>query len=203
MPATARTERETSEIWNAFNGKLRGFLYRSLGNPADVDDVLQDVFVKVHRHAAELGSEAHLTGWVFTVARNAVVDFQRRRRDTSPAPDAEPAAEPAAEAEPDLSTHAEIAGGLRGLLAELPEKYARAVALVDLEGKPFQEAARALGLSVSGAKSRVQRGRAMVRDALMRCCHFVLDRYGTILDAERACCCCGEVPARGRPAAAG
>ncbi len=193
-------ERDTAEIWNAFSGKLRGFLYRSLGNPADVDDVLQDVFVKVHRHAAELGSEAHLSGWVFTLARNAAVDFRRRRRGTGSAPEAEE--EAPAEREPDLSTHSEIAGGLRELIAGLPEKYARALVLVDLEGKPFQEAARALGLSVSGAKSRVQRGRAMVRDALMRCCHFVLDRYGIILDAERACCCCAPAPARTPPVAA-
>ncbi len=193
-------ERDTSEIWSAFSGKLRGFLYRSLGNPADVDDVLQDVFVKVHRHAAELGSEAHLSGWVFTVARNAALDFQRRHR--GPRSASAPEEEPAAGDEPDLSTHAEIAGGLRELIAGLPEKYARALVLVDLEGKSLQEAARALGLSVSGAKSRVQRGRAMVRDALMRCCHFVLDRYGTILDAERACCCCADAPARARPVAA-
>lgn len=192
-------ERDTSEIWNAFSGKLRGFLHRSLGNSADVDDVLQDVFLKIHRGAAQLGGEAHVSGWVFTVARNAVVDFGRRRRGSSPAPDEEPAAE----SEPDLSTHAEIAGGLRALIAELPEKYARAIVLVDLEGKPFQEAARVLGLSVSGAKSRVQRARAMVRDALMRCCHFVLDRYGTILDAERACCCCCGAAAGTPPAARG
>ncbi len=190
-------ERDTTGIWNAFSGKLRGFLHRSLGNPADVDDVLQDVFVKVHRHAADLGREAHLSGWVFTVARNAVVDFQRRRRNVGPAPDEEPAAG----SEPDVSTHAEIAGGLRELIDGLPEKYARALVLVDLEGKTFQEAARVLGLSVSGAKSRVQRGRAMVRDALMRCCHFVLDRYGTILDAERACCCCAVAPPRSAPVA--
>ncbi len=126
------------------------------------------------------------------MARNAVIDFRRRHHGgVAPLPDEEPAAE----GEPDLSTHAEIAGGLRELIAGLPDKYARALVLVDLQGKPFHEAARALGLSVSGAKSRVQRGRAMVRDALMRCCHFVLDRYGTILDAERACCCCAEPPA--------
>ena len=187
-------ERDTSEIWNAFSGKLRGFLHRSLANPADVEDVLQDVFVKVHRHASRLGEEAHLSGWVFAVARNAVVDSRRRRRGTGPSP----AEEPATEDEPDLSTHSEVAGGLRELIGELPEKYARALILVDLEGTPFQEAARTLGLSVSGAKSRVQRGRAMVRDALLRCCHFVLNRYGTILDAEPACCCC--CAAAGTPA---
>lgn len=198
MRSVSPVERDTSEIWNAFSGKLRGFLHRSLGNQADVDDVLQDVFLKIHRGAAGLGSEAHLSGWVFAVARNAVIDFRRRHRGgVAPAPEEEPAAE----AEPDLSTHAEIAGGLRELIDGLPEKYARALVLVDLQGRPFHEAARALGLSVSGAKSRVQRGRAMVRDALMRCCHFVLDRYGTILDAERCCCCCAAptgAPARAR-----
>lgn len=194
--APTSMERDTSRIWDECSGPLRAYLRRSLRDPADVDDVLQDVFLKIHRHAAGLGAEVHLPGWIFAVARNAVVDHQRRRRGV----ELSSAAEPVTEEEPDRSTHAEIAGTLRALLRELPEKYAQAVILVDLEGKPFREVAQLLGLSVSGAKSRAQRGRAMVREALLRCCHFVLDRYGTIVDAEHACCVC--VPPR-RPAARG
>ena len=74
----------------------------------------------------------------------------------------------------------------------LPPMYAQAIALVDFEGLSFDEAARRMSVSVSGAKSRVQRARKMIRDSLLRCCHFVFDRYGTIIDYYPACCCCSS-----------
>lgn len=174
-------------IWEASSGKVRGYLRHHLRSAADVDDVLQEVFVRVHRHARQLDGETHLSGWLFAVARSALVDFQRRHRRPIPLPDA---AEDDVEA--GLAEHSGIAAGLRELVASLPEAYASAVTLVDLDGLSLKDAAERLGLSLSGAKSRVQRGRRLVRDALLRCCHFVVDRYGTILEAQAACCCCTE-----------
>ncbi len=184
-------DRDTASIWEACSGKLRAYLRHRLRSAADADDVLQEVFVRVHRHAGQLGHEAHLSGWLYAMTRSALVDFQRRSRRPVSAP---PAEEGHLEAE--LAEHAGIAAGLREIVGSLPERYAQAVSLVDLDGLSFKDAADVLGLSVSGAKSRVQRGRSMVRDALLRCCHFVVDRYGTILDAQPVCCCVDESPAR-------
>ena len=108
----------------------------------DLADLLQDVFVRVHRYAGRLDREAHLSGWLYSVARSALVDFQRRRRRPASTSDVEPEDEEQA-----LAEHAGIAGGLRELVASLPERYARAVTLVDLDGLGFREAAAALGLS--------------------------------------------------------
>ena len=82
----------------------------------------------------------------------------------------------------------EIASGLEDLARSLPPKYAEAVLMVDFSSLTFDEAARQLGLSVSGAKSRVQRARKMMKDSLLRCCHFVFDRFGTIIDFYPASC---------------
>ena len=64
--------------------------------------------------------------------------------------------------------------------------------LTDIEGLTRAEAADRLGLSVSGMKSRVQRGRAKLKQALLRCCAVETDRWGTVLDyrehgPERSC----------------
>lgn len=190
---------DAASIWEACRGKLRGYLRRHLRSAADVDDVLQDVFVRVHRHAPRLDREAHLSGWLFSVARSALVDFQRRHR--RPIPGAGRGEEDVeAGVDVELAEHAAIAAGLRELVASLPEGYARAVTLVDLDGLTLAQAAERLDLSVSGAKSRVQRGRRLVREALLRCCHFVVDRYGTILEAQAACCCCVEASSSSRAA---
>jgi RNA polymerase sigma-70 factor (ECF subfamily) len=180
-------DHDAATIWEACSARLRGYLRHHLRSAADVDDVLQDVFVRVHRHARDLDRDAHLSGWLFAVARSALVDFQRRRRKPMPVSAIEEE-----DVDADLAEHTEIAAGLRELVTSLPEGYASAVTLVDLDGLSFKEAAERLGLSLSGAKSRVQRGRRLVRDALLRCCHFVVDRYGTILEAQPACCCCAE-----------
>ncbi len=179
---------DAASIWENCSARVRGYLRHHLRSASDVDDVLQDVFLRVHQHAGQLEGEVHLAGWLFAVARSALVDFERRRRRPLPVPVADD------DVEGELAEHAGIAAGLRELVASLPEGYARAVALVDLDGFSLKEAAERLGLSLSGAKSRVQRGRRMVRDALLRCCHFVVDRYGTILEAHELCCCCAEDP---------
>lgn len=180
-------DRDTTRLWSEFSERLRAYLRRHLRSSADVEDVLQDVFVRVHRYAGQLDREAHLSGWLFAVTRSALVDFQRRRVKPISAPALEEG-----EVEVELAEHASIAASLRELVSSLPEGYARAVTLVDLDGLSLKDAADRLGLTLSGAKSRVQRGRRLVRDVLLRCCHFVVDRYGTILEAQPVCCCCAE-----------
>ncbi len=77
------------------------------------------------------------------------------------------------------------------MVTDLPEKYAQALQLVEFDGFSQVELAQKLGISILGAKLWVQRGCQMLRDSLMRCCHFQFDRHGTIIDYyQRACCCC-------------
>jgi RNA polymerase sigma-70 factor (ECF subfamily) len=95
----------------------------------------------------------------------------------------------------------ELARCLRPMVERLPPPYREAVALVDLAGVPQTEAAAREGLSVSGMKSRVQRGRRALKDVLVECCPVHLDTGGRIVDYDRpgpACTACsgsGEVAA--------
>jgi RNA polymerase sigma-70 factor (ECF subfamily) len=92
-----------------------------------------------------------------------------------------------------------VVGWLPELIDDLPATYRDAVRLHEIEGLSQQAVADRLGLSLSGAKSRVQRGRERLRAELERCCSFELDRRGNVLDYERraagACCdVCGDEP---------
>lgn len=83
-----------------------------------------------------------------------------------------------------------IAEGLADMIRGLPEPYRQALELSELEGIPQRKVAERLGISLSGAKSRIQRGRKLLRDALLECCHFDFDRRGRILEfVPRAPCC--------------
>ncbi len=78
-------------------------------------------------------------------------------------------------------------------IEQLPEPYREAITLTELQGMKQKDLAVKLGISLSGAKSRVQRARKMLKDLFFECCHFEFDRYGTVIDYHPiACCCCGQ-----------
>jgi RNA polymerase sigma-70 factor (ECF subfamily) len=142
------------------------------------DDLLQDAFVRIHQRIGTLSDQQRLEAWVFQIARNLVADHYRSRKPQAELPD-----EIAQETGPGdaLSRNEEVASWLPAMIEELPETHREAVRLFELEGVPQAEIARRLGISVSGAKSRVQRGREQLKQALDRCCQIDLDRRGNVL----------------------
>jgi RNA polymerase sigma-70 factor (ECF subfamily) len=95
--------------------------------------------------------------------------------------------------EPELSDTArqDIDNCLMPMIWNLPDTYREAVMLSEIEGQTQKEVAEKIGISVSGAKSRVQRGRGMIKDMLLDCCKFEFDHQGNVMDYERkddSCC---------------
>ena len=84
----------------------------------------------------------------------------------------------------------QAASSLQKMIDLLPEKYAQALTMVEFQGLSQIQLAQKLNLSVSAAKSRVQRGRKMLKDNLMNCCHYEFDKYGTIISYHPISCCC-------------
>jgi RNA polymerase sigma-70 factor (ECF subfamily) len=182
-------------VWHELRGPLAGFIARRVADPQDAEDVLQEVMLRIHRHSDELVSADRVAAWVHRIARNAIVDHYRRRAARPELPaggaadlDERPERsfdEPASDA-----LRRELAACLRPLIDRLPDKQREALVLTELEGLTQIEAASRLGISVSGAKARVQRGRAQLRTLLLDCCHVELDRRGAITDyrARRGAC---------------
>lgn len=185
---------DTQQIWSEFSGRLRGCIARRVDSDADADDILQDVFLRIHRHVGSLERRERLVAWLFQVSRNAIVDYYRapvRRRELpAGAPyDLESAQEHAwSEIEGSdgaaFKARRELASCLGPLVAQLPPLYRDAVTQVDLEGLPQREAAARAGLSLSGMKSRVQRGRQALEHLLHECCRIELDAGGRIADYQ-------------------
>jgi RNA polymerase sigma-70 factor (ECF subfamily) len=178
--------------WQDVAAQLRPFLARRIG-AAEVDDVMQDVWLRVQRGLPGLKDEERFTSWLFQIARNAVADHQRIRA-RHPLPDAPAGPELAAEpAEDDRETARSLACCISMFVARLPSPYREAVTLVELEGLTVREAAEMVGVSVSGMKSRVQRGRAQLRQMFDECCEIALDARGKVIDytpRPRSCDSC-------------
>jgi RNA polymerase sigma-70 factor (ECF subfamily) len=163
--------------WQDIATRLRPYIARQVP-PADVDDVLQDTFVRMQRGLAALRDDERFTAWLFQVARSAVAEHGRARaRHPLATPERELPAEPASD---DRDASHALAGCVALFVAQLPSPYREAVTLVELEGLTIREAASMVGISLSGMKSRVQRGRARLRELFEQCCEIELDARGRV-----------------------
>lgn len=170
---------ETGELWEEFGEPLGRFIAKRVGNAHDAEDLLQEVFLRAHVAFRDLEDRDRARPWLYRIAANAVADHHRGKRATAPA---SPSHEPGEDRPAPENLNEEVLPCLLSLVDELPDGYRRALTLVDLEGRPQKEAADELGLSLSGAKSRVQRARKKLRASLLSCCRFDLDRFGNVLD---------------------
>lgn len=171
--------------WRDLEAKLRPFIARRVRAEADVDDVVQDVFLRMQRGLAGLRDDERFGPWVYQVARSAIADHQRaavRHPLANGAPPEEEA--PLPEDEDDGAVERELAAYVAPFVAMLPSPYREALTLTELEGLTQKDAAAMLGISVSGMKSRVQRGRHQLRKALDDCCHIALDARGRVVSCE-------------------
>lgn len=170
-------------------GRLRPFVARRIPE-GDVDDVVQEVFLRMHRGLGGLRSEDRFGPWVYSVARSAIADHvrARRRRPVAAGEVPEGAELAAAEDEGDTgdetSSAAMLAAYVAPLVATLPSPYREALTLTELEGLSQAEAAVMLGVAPSTMKSRVQRGRARLRELVERCCVVATDVRGRVIDCE-------------------
>jgi len=167
---------------------LYSFIRSRVEDDGEAEDILQEVFIRVHRNLCCQPRWEKPDSWFYQIARNLIIDHYRRRREVVEIPDSLPV-ETEAEEDPETA----LALSLREMVEKLPEPYRQALILTEYQGMSQKQLADSLGISSSGAKSRVQRARQKLRDMLLRCCHFELDRRGRILEYYQHCCCCNPL----------
>ncbi len=162
--------------WQNHKAQLHNYIHKRVDDESAVDDILQDVYIKASSNLHQLKSKDSLKGWLYKIAYNTIMDFYRNKLSYD-----ELSEDLAAEDEDAVEeARKEIAECMRPLIDELPDKYSVPLRLAELEGIPQQEIADKLGLSLSGAKSRIQRGRVKFRENLMTCCDFEINDGGMV-----------------------
>jgi RNA polymerase sigma-70 factor (ECF subfamily) len=198
------TTPELSLAWEQVRAQLRALIRRRVSDPEAVEDLVQEVLLRFTSAAAGDEQIRNVTGWLGRVARNAIIDYYRMRKNLDPIEAASQVADPSAWPFVDASdNHAarELARCLGPLLKQLPAASREALELTDLDGLTQAAAAEALGLSFSGMKSRVQRARLQLRALLVACCPVHLDRRGAIIDYMRPSRSCGCAASSSAPVA--
>lgn len=175
-----------SDTLQALDSALRGFFARRVSAEA-VEDLVQETYLRVSRGLSALEDHERLAGWVFSIARNLVVDHMRSKKRQAAAGAIvefdEGQIADSREEEQDLSL--EVGRWMAPLITQLPDHYAEVLRESEINEIPHKQIAERLGISVSGVKSRVQRGRALLRDKLNACCLLRFDRRGGIREVER------------------
>ncbi len=164
-----------AHAYQDLHAEVRRFVARRV--PAEaVDDLTQDIFLRLHEHAEELRDVDLVAAWLFRIARNAVVDLHRKARRMDPFDEGVHDGS----SDEGETLNEEVATWIEPMLSVLPGEYAEALRLTELEGLSQKALAERLGISQSGARSRVQRGREMLEQVLRACCTFEIDRRGNI-----------------------
>lgn len=184
----------TEELWQLLHDGLRAFIAKRVNDEGHVDDILQDVFVRVHHRMDKVNDPRRIVSWIYQVTRNAIVDHYRkpgRHREIPSGLSAEieeldevPTSSEKTRHGDAVEPRAELAGCLRPMIERLSPEYRDAITLVELEGLTQQAAAKRMGMSLSGMKSRMQRGRARLKRMLDDCCLIEFDRRRAVVDYE-------------------
>ena len=180
-------ESAVESVWRDLHEPLLRFITRRVPDRASAEDILQEVMLRLHRHADEIRHVDSVSGWIHTISRNAITDYYRsasRREVPVDHPTHGDEADAAVdEPEPRLR-RMELTGCLEPLLSRLSPAHREALQLTDLDGLTQAEAGALLGLSTSGMKSRVQRARNQLRDLFTDCCDIHLDTRGGVIDYQ-------------------
>ena len=172
--------------WQELEGQLRPFVARRLGDASDVDDVMQDIYLRIQAGVGALRDSERFGPWVYQVARSALADHGRARaRHPLPAKALTEDALALPQAVDGNEAEQGLAKNLAVFVAALPSPYREAITLTELQGMTQKDAAEMFGISLSGMKSRVQRGRQQMREMLQACCEIALDARGHVVSYDR------------------
>lgn len=163
-------------IWQDLHLELSKFIENKIPDKESAQDILQDVFVKVHLNLGQLQDPSKLTSWIYQIARNCIADHFRSARTNNKLADFE-----LPEDENDEPLYASLSGCINSKINKLPDDERRAIVLTYFKNFSQKELAQMLGMSYSGVKSRIQRTRERLKKSILECDN-VISSGGKVMD---------------------
>lgn len=158
--------------------ELKRFIWRRVKNQADAEDIVQDVFVKAQLKGTQLKEDQKFSAWMYQITRNSIIDYYRQKKKVMEDIMLQNESE-------DYNQFNDcVIQCLQQLMFELPSPYREALVMTEIEQHSQKEMAGKLNLSYSGLKSRVQRGRQMLRQKMEELYHIRTDAYGNVIECE-------------------
>jgi RNA polymerase sigma-70 factor, ECF subfamily len=176
----------TDIAWTKTQQELKRFVYRRVKDKALTQDIVQDVLLKAYTRLNQLNNNEKITGWIYQITRNAITDHFRKQSKSIDLNDLD-----WEDSKSELNDC--VSSCLNEMLLTLPEKYRLAIELTELQNLSQTHLAEKLNISYSGAKSRVQRARQMLKDKMQEAYKIEMDGYGNVIVCEdRIPCQCNQ-----------
>jgi len=169
-------------VWNELNSRLIHFINQKVKDSEVAKDISQDVFVKVFTKIDSLKKKDKIIPWIYQITRNEINSYFRKQKNG----DNTVVVSHGEEVEEDLIV--EFSKCVEPMINALPSKYQEAIRLTEIEGVSQKEWAEIANISYSGAKSRVQRGRVLLKSLLQDCCEVSTDVYGNVTNYKNNSC---------------
>ncbi len=166
----------TATRWEEFHGKLFGFINKRVKDKDTANDILQDVFVKIHLKLDTLTDEEKITSWVYQITRHSILDHFKKQKIQIDLP------ENLADNQGEKTFNDEVGNCLKTMIEDLPSDSKEAIIQTELGELSQKEYSEKLGISYSGTKSRVQRARQQLHQLFTECCTIESDKYGNIME---------------------
>ncbi len=167
---------EEIEKWESLIGKLYIYLLKNVKDRDIAEDILHDALLKILEKRQTYKYEENYDGWAFRITKNVLIDYYRKIKTNA---DLEIIKK---DLDEDKDTYKNLLPALKEFIENLPEKYSKPLILSDIEGIKQELIAQQLGLSVSGAKSRIQRARKMLKEYFLKCSEYKYDSRGGIVE---------------------
>ena len=169
---------EIAAIHKEFHHLLRNYVAKRVSNRADVEDLVQEIFMKIHDKSP--ADDERMKSWLFAITRNAIIDYYRKNKNRKLVLE-EDLSDLTEEA--DFDRTKELERCLHRFIDELPEEYRQIILDSEIRGIRQKDLAGKYSLAYPSVRSRVQRGRAKLKEMFMQCCSIELDKRGNVLRA--------------------
>ena len=170
---------EDIEKWESLIGKLYIYLLKNVKDRYIAEDILHDALLKILEKRQSYRYKENYDGWAFRITKNVLIDYYRKTKVNA---DLENIKTNLDENKDELNTYENLIPALKEFIENLPEKYSKPLILSDIEGIRQELIAQKLGLSVSGAKSRIQRARKMLKEYFLKCSEFKYDSRNRVVE---------------------
>ena len=181
---------EVAGIYKQFHSELLNYIKSKIRSHEDAEDILQNVFIKISSNLDKLTEDVKLKNWIFTITRNAIIDYYRINASKKKLGVNEEITDDIPEHEDSDSTKG-LDQCMSSMIGLLPDEYREIIVESEIKGVKQKDLAEKYGVAYPSMRSKVQRGRERLKELFHNCCHIETDNLGNIIDAQGKNDCAG------------
>lgn len=171
----------SQQVYEEYGQEMYFFALKKVKDSSAVNDILQNSFVKIHRHLPSLKEESKLRAWVFRIVRNEIANYFNDESSYQYDPELENKAE--------QHEFFEDVCCFDRFIHDLPAIYKEVIVLTYLKGKKQEDVASSLGLGLANVKARIRRAKSLLKDRFQECCKFDVNKEGKLVGSPDCTSC--------------